>query len=374
MSIRIRRFEEGDIPSIDRLNARLERGGVTDRVYPESPTTFSESRGDALSQELYVAVDDDEVRGGVWLHEHRFFLRGEATRAGWLKYPVAESLIDRAYGGVPGGMLVTLMRRQPEIMALGMGGRAAPIAQLLASLGCTVVEVPFYVAPVRAGRLLMHLPQRRTTRVWQTAARVVGRSGLATAVSAPLSLLRATRTRLLLRHVTAAVTPEFGAWADDVWSKAHAEYGFIARRDAAMLNQFYGPDFPRLARLRITRSGEDIGWICTTIAEPGSEASSREFGELRVGMLADAFGAQRNAATILSAGVRHLVSLGADLIVTNQMHRAWRAPLRYLGFLPWSSNFLFAYSKRIAARVAPAIASGDLFLNRGDCDGPPRWT
>lgn len=373
MSIRVRRFEPDDAPAIDRLNARLAACGITDRVYPEAATTFAEARGDALSQELYVAVDNDEVRGGVWLHEHQFIHRAQVIRAGWLKYPVSESLINREYGGVPGALLVTLTRRQPEIMALGMGHRTTPIAQLLCSLGWGIIDVPFYAAPVRLARLLGHLPELRSVRWLERWAKIAARTGLATAAAAPINALRRVRTGLLLKDVVVSPVSAFGPWADAIWTDARDRYGFIARRDAAMLNQFYSQDFPRLTRLRVMQRNADIGWICVTLANPASQAARREFGELRVGLLADALGIPANAPVILAAGMRHLVSQGADVIVTNQMHPSWRRPLRYLGFVQRPTNFLFAYSRRIAGRLADEIEAGDLFLNRGDCDGPPRW-
>lgn len=373
MSIRVRRFEPADEAGIERLNARLQRGDTTDRVYAESPTTPSLSRGDAMSQELYVAADGDEVRGGVWLHEHEFLHHGRSLQAGWLKYPVSESLINREYGGVPGAMILTMMRRQPYLMALGMGGRETPFARLLASIGWRIEDVPFFAALVRPARVVKHAPQMRGAGTVARAARLGARLGLLTAGLAPLNVLRSVRSKQLLREVTTSIVSRFDTWADDIWNLAASDYGFIARRDAAMLNLLYPSSFPRLTRLQVTRDGRVLGWVCTTLADPGSSAAFSEFGELRVGMIADGTGQSQHAAAILAAGVHHLVQSGADLIVTNQMHPAWRRPLRWLGFLPRPTNFLFACSKRMAGAIGEDIASQAMFINRGDCDGPPRW-
>jgi hypothetical protein len=374
VGVSIRRFAAGDTAAIDRLNARLAARGIVDRVYPESHTTLAEARGDSMSQEMYVAVDENgEARGGVWLHEHEFVHCQSAFRAGWLKYPVSESLIDREYSGVPGALILTLMRRQPEIMALGMGHRSTPFAQLLASIGWTIIDVPFHVAAVRPSRVVQHLPQIRRSRMLKRWATVVAYSGLPALATAPLNALRYARSRPLLGDLETEPVTEFGQWTDAVWKSSLGKYGFVARRDAAMLNQFYPKNFPRLTRLRVKRRGTDIGWVCTTLAEPTSQGAFREFGELRVGLLADAFGDPTDAPALIATAMHSLMEQGADLIVTNQMHRAWRAPLRTLGFLQRPTNFLFGVSKKMTQKLAPQIAAGDIFLNRGDCDGPPRW-
>jgi hypothetical protein len=372
VTIRIRRFDSGDVAAIDRLNQRFEERGIVDRVYPESASTPALARGDAMSQELYVAADDEEIRGGVWLHEHEFFEHGRSFRAGWLKYPVGESLINREYGGVPGAMLLTTMRRQPEIMALGMGQRTAPFTQLLASLGWGIIDVPFYAAAIRPSRVLRYLPPLRKSAPLKLIAGLLSFTGLANLALVPLSLRRRTALNPLLEGVEVHVEKQFGAWADETWKEAHAQYGFIARRDADMLNLFYR-NYPHVTRLRVTRNGQNIGWVCTTMADPKTEAGRREFGGLCVGLIADGLGVPANAAALTAAATRYLTDQGADLVVTNQIHSAWTAPLKAMGFLQRPTNFFFGYSKKIAARLNEAIAEGGLFLNRGDCDGPPKW-
>jgi hypothetical protein len=371
VSIQIRRFQPDDIPAIDRLNARLIAGGVSDRVYRESPTTPAESRGDPISQELYLATDGSEVRGGVWLHEHQFVHRGETFRAGWLKYPVSESLVNRDYGGVPGAMIVSMMRRQPQIMALGMGGRTTPFAQLLTALGWGIVDVPFFVAPVRTTRVFGSLPQLRGSPLLRMGTKVAARTGVLAAAGLPIRLLQRLTSALFLHGVDARPVDAFDDWTTRIWTLARDHYGFLARRDADMLNRFYA-SYTRLTRLRVTKGGRDIGWVCVTLTQAGARAASREFGDLQVGMLADGMSHPSDAATVLAAGCRALIGAGADLLVTNQMYPSWQRPLRYLGFVKRPTNFLFAYSKPMGARVAAELASGDVFLNRGDCDGPPR--
>lgn len=373
VSILIRRFDQDDIREINSFNARLAAEGIADRIHPERPRMASESTGDPLTQELYLAVEGDQVRGGVWLHEHEFVCKGRVIRAGWFKYPVSESLINKTYGGVPGAMLFWLMRRQPNLMALGMGGRGGPLARLLDRVGWFTRSIPFYIAPVRAGRILTTLPRLRRRRVLAALAGLTAHSGLASAVGASVNLGRSIRTSVVDRNVTVTPVSQFGGWTDEIWMGQRDKYDFIARRDTAMLNRLYPPDFPGLTRLRITKAGRDIGWSCTTLSGANSELSANEFGSLRVGMLVDALSDPRDAASVLGLSTRHLIRAGAELIVTNQVHSAWRSAVRSLGFLRAPSNFLFAYSRPLATLCADGPMKRTLFLNRGDCDGPPRW-
>jgi hypothetical protein len=188
-----------------------------------------------------------------------------------------------------------------------------------------------------------------------------------------VALARGLRTRSVTRSVTAEPVASFGEWADALWRQCRGGYGFVARRDAAMLNRVYPPDFPGLTRIRVRREGRDIGWLCVTLSGSAAGPPSPEFGSLRVGMIADALAEPDDAATLLALATRWLTRAGADLVITNQIHPAWRAPLRGLGFLRGPSNFVFAYSKGMENRLEEHAVGEDLFLNRGDCDGPPRW-
>jgi hypothetical protein len=60
---------------------------------------------------------------------------------------------------------------------------------------------------------------------------------------------------------------------------------------------------------------------------------------------------------------------GVDLIVSNQLHRAWSAGLIEAGFRKGPSNYLLALSPAFAA-AAGSAADHEFHFNRGDGDGP----
>ena len=111
MRIVVRRFQNGDADAIRRLNHRLEAAGIEHRVYPEdlslNPDADLEVR--PINDSLHVAADGHEIRGGTWLREQYFWVEGRRHRVGWMKYPVAESLIDPTYAGVPASMMLQLL-------------------------------------------------------------------------------------------------------------------------------------------------------------------------------------------------------------------------------------------------------------------------
>lgn len=362
--MKVRRIQPDDAPRIARLNARLAAGGVHWHVWDEGPEDGADRV--PIASRCFVAEADDEVRGAVWLHEHGFWVHGEERRAGWAKYPVSESLVDSAFGGVPAAMLIKLTREQPLLMALGMGGRGGAFARLLQSMRWTGVDVPFLVRLVRPARVLRHLRSIRSSAARRAALDLLAFSGLGWAgwrVVEGVRRLRAPRTAPL--HVT--VETHFGAWADEVWERTHRAYGFAAKRDAAMLNTMYPPELP-VARLRMRRDGQDVGWSVVLLRDL-RDRPENPFGPLRVGLIADGMADPVDAAAITGAADAHLARLAPDLLWSNQLHPAWVAALEAAGYQAAPSQFAMLWSPKMHAALGASAERG-MHVNRGDCDGP----
>lgn len=372
MSISFRRFQPEDRPGIEALNERLQRAGIADRVYPEADQRF-ETAASPVTQELYVAADGSAIHGGVWLHEQQFLIAGQTVSAGWLKYPVAESVIDRAYSGVPTGLILTLMRRQPLLMALGMGGRGSPLARLLEGMSWTAIDVPFGFAPLRATRVLKELRGLQSRPWLAIAARVLASTRTAPLVISPTNILRRMRVRRLLTDVTVVPEREFSDWSDRIWKEQCIHYPFMARRDARILNRMYPVHAQGIARFRIVRGGRDIAWLCTRAMGLYRDTIHPQFGRLKVGMIVDAVAHPSDAKTVFAVGLQELARGGADIVVSNQLHTVWCNAMKSLLLAPAPSNFVFAYSKAMKSLMQKANAEQELYITRGDCDGPPWW-
>jgi hypothetical protein len=90
-----------------------------------------------------------------------------------------------------------------------------------------------------------------------------------------------------------------------------------------------------------------------------------------LGSIVDCFASVSDAAKVIGAARDCLESRGADLIVSNQSHTAWRRGLRQAGFLPGPSNFIFASSPKLTTMLCErGVQEQDLHFNRGDGDGP----
>lgn len=373
MSIVVRRYQAGDAAAIDRLNRRFVAAGLPHRVDCEDVRGGEEPSLDEqpIIARLYVAANAQEVHGGVWLKEQLFWSEGRPVRVGWVEYPVAESLMDGAAAGVPTSLLFTLLRQQPQLMALGMGGHAGPLARLLAAARWDGSSVPFFFGLLRPSRVLRQLSHARTTCTRRMVADGLAYSGLGwiayKLVSGACAAIRARPPR----GYRSVVVDRFGGWADDLWARCRDSYGFIAVRDSRALNSLYPDGFACLARLRVQHGARDVGWICARSINAAGTWFERHFGNLRLGILTDALAHPADAAAVMEAGRRYLREDGVDLIVTFQSHPAWCAAAVSTGLLPGPSNCAFYRSPAIERLITTAAANDrHCHLTYSDGDGP----
>lgn len=371
--IGVRRFNIGDLPAIERLNERLAAAGLPHRVGREAPRHGDEPSLDnePILERLYVATEDEEIRGGVWLKEQLFWSDGRPVRVGWAKYLVAESLIDAAAAGVPAGLLFSLLRQQPHLMGLGMGGHASPYARILAAARWASSSLPLFFCLIHPSRVLRHVSYARTTYVRRMLADALAYSGLAWAGNKLLAAACAAFRRRPTRGYTWSVVGRFDAWADELWERCRDSYGFMAVRDSRALNALYPEGFRSLTRLRVQQSGRDVGWICARSIPAAGTWFERHFGNLTLGILTDNLAQPTDATGVMEAGFRYLVDDGADVIVTYQSHPAWRAAAFNVGLMRGPSNCAFYRSPAIESLITKAAAQDRRHhLTCSDGDGP----
>jgi hypothetical protein len=318
---------------------------------------------------LYVAADGDEIRGGAWLREQYFWIDGAQHRVGWIKYPVAESLVDRRYAAVPLSLVRAFVQLQPNLMALGMGGLNAPFARLLNGLGWKMWTVPFLFRVTRPFRVLRRLSYARQRRWMRVAMDLAAWSG---AGWAGHRLIQATSYRVRRNSgITVTTEQDFAPWADPLWEACRGDYHALAVKDAKTLDFIYPESFEDLHRLRVARDGADIGWICAQIL-PAGGGPAAYLGDLRVGMLTDMLALRRDATDVLAVAVRHLEELGVDLIITNLSHEDWVVAARRLRFFSGPSTHGFARAPEAERVVIGDLPESQVHLTRGDGDGPIR--
>lgn len=370
MKIRFRRFRPEDRDAIGRLNQRLRDAGL-EHVVGSEPGDAPEATLDdrPIIERMFVAAEDEEIRGAVWLKEQLFWSGEGLVRAGWMIYPVSESLAEKRFAGVPGTLLFGLLRQQPRLMALGMGGRTGPFARLLEGAGWATSLVPFWFRVLNPSRVARQVSVGRSTRARRAITNALADSGLALLGHGILAGLRRAVDGRRPGDAKGSEVERFEDWADVVWERCRGHYGFAAVRDRRTLNFLYPSDFPAISRLRARdSSGRDLGWVCAQAVDTKGTRLEAFFGDLRLGILTDGVAAPSDATGVMGAGLDRLADERADLVITHQTHPAWQRAVRSLGFWKGPSNVAFSWSPDLAKVLR--TGDGQPYLTRGDCDGP----
>lgn len=334
--IQIAPYGPNRVEAVRRFNRRVAATGF---AFPERPAAA-----------CTLAVEGDEVRGAYLLYPQRFLIRGEPVEVAHYRLPLSEGSVNRAYVGIGLQLLRHALERQVRLYALGMGGSHQPLPRMLAAAGWSLTDVPFYFKIVHPHRFLRGIRALRSSAPRRFALDLAAWTGAGWLV-----------TRLLQRRVRGGgleVVEGFGAWADVLWNESSSGYGGLAWRDARTLDERYGD--ARFHRLRVAASG----WA-VVLDTPMRE--DRYFGDLRVGTLVDALAVPGRAVEVVQAATAYLERRGVDVVISNQLHRAWGDALRRAGCRRGPSNFVFAASPRLAELAGDA---SDLHVNRGDGDGP----
>lgn len=370
MALAITPFTEDLVPAVKEFNARLIEGGVFHEFqFHESPTCawLPKIENRRIYQEYFLAVEDGAVRGGYVLKHQPFSFRGELQNLPFYHGPISEGLFNKKYASV--GALLTrhALKMQPLLFALGMGGWEQPLPRMLQAMRWKIFEAPFYFFVAKPFRFLRQIRPLRSNLVKTAAAEAGAWSGTGWLAIRTLQALRRRRSAGG-SDVTAEAVCDFGDWADQLWEGCHQNYSLVALRNRETLNILYPKENPKFRRLVVRRDGKPLGWA---VLLDTAMRDHKYFGDLRLGSIVDCFADPEHAAIVASKALADLQTRGVDLIVSNQSHQAWGNALRMAGFLEGPSNFLFAASPQLAARLDPFDANqSQLHFNRGDGDGP----
>ena len=327
--------------AVAEFNSRITASGF---AFPPDPAEFA--------GEGTLAVEDgQQVRGGYILRAQQFSLGGEPAVVAHYRLPLSEGTVNRSYAMLGVQLLRHALQRQPMLYALGMGGMDRPLPAMLRAAGWTLHLTPFYFKVVHPRAFLRNIRPLRRTPARRLALDALAFSG------AGWAALRFLQPRACSQG-TAKPLPSFDADEDRLWDACRKDYPALAWRDSATLNGLYGE--ARFHRLKVGSAG----WVVMLDTQMQDDAY---FGSLRLGSIVDCLAGPEHAAEVVREATAFLEQRGVDLIITNQAHRSWVSALQAARFRPGPSNFVFAASKALAARISdPEL----LHLNRGDGDGP----
>jgi len=366
--MRIQPYTEDLEAAVKRFNERLRTGEQGYWSLPESHVPkLPKLQNSYPYDELFVMVDGSEIRGGYLLTHRQFALQGETILvAHGPQLSLSEAIVNRRYAMLGAAQARDALERQPVMYALGIGGLSEPLARLLAAMGWALSAVPFYFRVLSPSKLLANITYMRHRRSRAMALDLLRYSGLGNigVRTAQFRLPRSVR-------VDADIVAAFGAWADAIWHECSCDYSFVAARDGGTLNLLYPPSDSRCLRLRISRAGEDLGWVVMLDMQMSEH---RYFGNMRIGVIVDCLAGPRNAYHVVSAAMRLLESRGVDLIVTNQLNYHWCRAFFSAGFLKAPSNFVLALSPMLAHKVRPLAATkNSIHMTRGDGEDIIKW-
>lgn len=366
-------------PLVEAFNARLRDSGSPWGFYVDpEPAWIPKTRPDqSVWRELHLALESsgsEEPRcvGAYGLKPQTWRIHGaDQVVADW-QGPISLGAVDNRYAALGLRLIRDMTKKQPRLYSWGHGGDGEPIVQLITKMGWRLHPTPFVFRICRAGAFLRkngHLRRdpRRAFAQDLLAATGLGRLGLH-AMHAALRLRSARRF-----SARAEVVPEFGAWADDLWTTARDRYAAIAVRDADAMNTLIPrvhrtAEWPEPIRLRVVRDGRILGWVVVVHRQLTGDS---RFGDLHVGQLADYFGLPEHAGEILHAGFTYLRDLGVDLVTANQSHPGWIAGFADAGFVVLPDRRLFCASPELEKLLAPfEQTKRSLFLTNFDGHGP----
>ena len=365
MALVITPLTEGQIGAVREFNARLRAlEAYREFQIPERPSPNGSGGQKSIREEYFVAMDGSAVRGGYILRHQMFSFCGETRTVAHYRQPVSEGVVNRAYAGLGAQMLITALRMQPLLYALGMGGTEQPLPRMLQAMGWSIRAVPFFFKvnhPCIFLRKIQALRSARWRRLVLDAAAATGAGWLG---------VRAFETlhRRSVPEARAELVASFGSWADELWRHCAPHYALSAVRDSELLNFLYPEPDARFLRLRVTQNGATRGWAVMLDTQMHGH---KQFGDLRVGSIVDCLAQPEDAPCVVSKASELLIERGVDLIVSNQLHESWGAAFRRCGYFEAPSNFAFAMSKKLRAMLEPFDrCAGAIHCNRGDGDGP----
>jgi hypothetical protein len=352
------------------FNERMSNGGSPWGFYTESvPDWIAPQPGQKVWREYHVAVDEaGEVHGAFALKPQEWFVYGESHMVADWQGPFSEGSVNPKFNTLGLRMIRDMLKKQPHLYSWGHGGNEQPVVEMLQKLGWLMHHTPFFLLVCNPARFLRMNAMLRSTPLRRLALDAAAFSGLGYVA---LKLLHFTLRLRAPRKFTAVATvvPTFGAWADELWQRCRARYAAIALRDAASMNALV-PDSSWLKgiRLKVERNAQVIGWA--VVLDTQMRGDSR-FGSLRVGTIVDCLADPDDAGEVVSAATRLLRHRGADIVISNQAHPAWKQGFAYNGYLVLPNKRMFAPSPALRKLLEPfeETARG-LHLTNMDGHGP----
>lgn len=367
MGIEIVSYTPEHVEAVRDFNRRLNEGGSSWKFYEHSESDWIPKRpGQKVWREFFLAVEESStVRGAYCLKPQEFLVRGEPRRVASWQAPLSEGIVDKKYGMVAFRLIHDLLKREPLFFSWGA---TEPLPEIFRSMGWFSRETPFCLRILRPYRFL-----RRNRYLRDTFGRRLALDALAYS-GAGWAGIKALNAGLDWRSgrasgARAEEVPEFGSWADEVWSRSAGHYTLIAVRDAETMNTLLpAGGWLKAIRLRITEDDQAVGWA---VVLDNQLKDDKRFGSMRVGTIVDFLAPPEDAHRVISAALRFLKERGVDMVCANLVNPDWIQGFAANGFVVLENRRFFAISKALEKELEPIEESlSGIHLTLLDGDGP----
>lgn len=371
MSIKVVPYEAEHVSAVAAFNQRMAEGETGWGWYESSVDAWLPERTGKLTwREHFLAIDDDgEVRGAFAQKPHQWRIRGQNVLVSDWQGPVSEGLLSPRYAMLGLRLIREMLKRYPTLYSWGHGGRDTAMLQMIVSLKWMIHDTPFCLKVLHPYRFLRRNRYLRSSARNRLLLDVLAWSGLGWLGTKLLHFTLGLRGGPR-RDLEVEVVPFFGDWADSLWERCMDAYKALGFRDAQTMNDLVPTDgrWPDGIRLRIKRSGHDIGWA--VVLDNQLEDDPR-FGDLRVGCVADCLALPQDAGAVIACATRFLEARGVDMIGSNQAHPDWIRAFSEAGYLILKDRRFFAASPDFQDVLAPFDETKQgLHLTNMDGHGP----
>ena len=367
MGLRVVSYDAAHEPAVRAFNARMRAADALLFPLQETAPSPNPNRPAAgIEFRHFVVLDDSgEVRGGYFIRNQPFYIRGKIHQVGHYTAPLSEGIVDKRYAAVGAAMLAHALGEQPLLFAMGMGSMERPLPRMLRAMGWPILETPFFFLVLNGKRFLRNIGPLRVRKERRAAAEILAVSGLGGAAFKAIQAMR-RRSRFDERYRQEPIQ-EFSEWADGIWLTSAAQYSLSAVRNAACLSFLYPGGGGPYYGLQMLEGDTPVGWVQMLDCKPRDRSY---FGEMRVAALVDGVGPATAIPSLVHSAVEAARQRHADIVISNQMHGDWTSALKAAGFWKGPSNYLLALSKGLGKLLEPLDeAIPRIHFNRGDGDG-----
>lgn len=372
MAIEVVPHADEHADAVEAFNARMRAGGSPWGFYVDPvPRWIPWETGATVWREYHLAIEDSEyVRGGYALKPQQWLVDGEQLVLADWQGPYTEADIDPRYSPLMLRLARNAAKQCANLFSFGHSGKDVDI---LTKMGWGTISVPFCFFVANAGNFFRQATYVRTSGFRRLVCNLLAYTGLGALCMKLLQFGIRVRNRQDVPAAAAHVVDSFGPWADELWEAAKDDYGCLAVRDRKTMNRILpATGWPGGTRLKIEVAGETVGWSVVLINQMQNDP---RYGDMRVGLIADAFGAAESSAAVIAATVDYLRSENVDMICCNMFHRQWVDALRAAGFVVLPERRTFAFAKTLRARLEKFADSGaGLHLTNLDGHGPHGYT